>query len=66
MESLEISLTYNHTNLSAKFDYIDPSIEDIFSAFEGMLISYGYPIDVINNYYLVKAEEINNSQNNQK
>lgn len=46
------------TELTVKFNYIDVTVEDVYRAIEGLLVSYGFALDSIKQFYLEKSVEI--------
>lgn len=61
----ELSLTFDRKNVACTFDFIDPSLEDFFTAFEAMLVAYGFPYETIKSFYMQKYEELKENEENE-
>ena len=62
-DNIELSLVYDRKVITTIFDYVDPTIEDFFDAFEGILIAYGFSCDTIKDFYFEKVSQIKEKNN---
>ena len=56
-----LSIDSDQGKCSFEFDNIDVTLDQMFTAFRGLLVSQTWSEDVINNYILNLSEEINES-----
>ncbi len=59
---IEIKIIYDRKEYSAKFNYIDPSADEIIEKFLIMLQSAGFPKSVIDDTVIALAEEYKEEQ----